>query len=57
MVDTFYQWFLLFADSDILERFKIGEQVFDDPGVDPVVGVGSTYGRIVLDEIHESLQH
>ena len=33
--------------------FKLGEQVFDDPGVDPIVGVGSPYGRSVLDDIHQ----
>ena len=33
--------------------FKIGEQVFDDPGVDPEVVVGSPYGQIVLDDIDE----
>ena len=33
--------------------FKLGEQVFNDPGVDLLVGVGSPYGKIVLDDIHE----
>ena len=33
--------------------FKLGEQVFDDPGVYPIaVGVGP-YGLIVKDDIHE----
>ena len=32
---------------------KIGRQVFDDPGVYPVVEGGSPYGRSVLDDIHK----
>ena len=54
MVDTFYQRFLLFADYYIIVGFKLGEQVFDDTGVDPVDGGGNAYGQSVLDDIHES---
>ena len=39
----------------MLVGFKLGEQVFDDPGLDPVSGGGSPYGRCVLDDIHESI--
>ena len=38
----------------MLVGFKTGKQVFDDPGVDPVAGGGSPYGRSFLDDIHES---
>ena len=34
--DCFYRLFLLFADSAMLMGFKLGEQVFDNPVVDPV---------------------
>ena len=54
MFDTFYQRFLLFADYYIIVGFKLGEQVFDDTGVDPVDGGGNTYGRSVSDDIHEN---
>ena len=54
LVDTFYQSFLFFSGSSILMGFKLGEQVFDDPGVDLIVGGGSPYGRSVSHDIHES---
>ena len=44
MVDTFYQQFLFFADYDILVGFKLDEQVFDDTGLDSIVGGGSPNG-------------
>ena len=37
----------------MLVGFKLDEQVFDDPGVDLVVGGGSHYCQSVSDEIHE----
>ena len=37
----------------MLVGFKLGEQIFDDPGVDPVAGGGGPYGQIVKDDIHE----
>ena len=41
LVYYFYQRFLLFADYDMLVGFKLGMQVFDDHGVEPVaVGCG-----------------
>ena len=54
LFDTFYQRFLFLSDSSILMEFKLGKQVFDDPGVDLIVGGGSPYGRSVSDDIHES---
>ena len=53
LVGTLYQQSLFFADSALLMGFKLGEQVFDDTGVDPVVGRGGPYGQIVLGDIHE----
>ena len=53
MVDTFYQWFLLFSVSTLLVGFKLGEKVFNYPGVEAVVGVGSPYGRSVSAHIHK----
>ena len=44
MFDTFYQLFLFFVDYVILVGFKIGKQVFDDPGVGLSVGGGTPYG-------------
>ena len=38
----------------MLVGFKLVEQVFDDPGVNPVVGGGRPYGGSVLDDIRES---
>ena len=52
MVDTFYQQFLFFADYDILVGFKLDEQVFDDTGLDSIVGGGSPNGWSVSDDIH-----
>ena len=54
LVDTFYQRFIFLADSAMLVGFKIGEQVFDENGVDLVFGGGSPYFRSVLDDIYES---
>ena len=53
LVDNFYQSFQLFAYSDMLAGFKLSEQIFDNPGVDLVVGGGSTYSQNVLDDIYE----
>ena len=53
LVDTFYQCFLLFDDSAMLVGLKIGEQAFDEPGVDPVLGRFSPYGLSVLDDTQE----
>ena len=44
LVDTFYQRFLFFADYVILVGLKLGEQVFDDNGVNLVFGGGIPYG-------------
>ena len=44
---------MFFADSASLVGFKLGEQVFNDPGVDSVVGGGRTHGRSVSYDIHE----
>ena len=53
LVDIFYQRFLFFAGSAMPEGFKIGEQFFDDPGVDPVVGGDIPHGQSVLDDTQE----
>ena len=53
LVDTFYHQFLLFADSAMLMGFKLSEQIFEDPGLEPVVGVGIPYGRSVSYCIHK----
>ena len=37
----------------MLLGFKLGEQVFDDPGVDPVAGGVIPYCQSVYDDIHE----
>ena len=52
LVDTFYQRLPLFADSAMLAGFKLGEQIFDDPGVDPIVGGGRYYSQSVSYDIH-----
>ena len=44
LVDTFYHRFLFFADYAMLTGFKLGKQVFDDPGADLVVGGVISYG-------------
>ena len=50
LVDCFYQMFLFSADSYILVGdSNSGEQIFDDPGVDPVSGVGGPYNICVKD--------
>ena len=36
----------------MLVGFKLSDQVFDDPGVDLVVGGSITYGQSVLDDTH-----
>ena len=54
MVDTFYQQFLFFADSAMMVGFRLGEQFFDDPGVEPVYGVVGPYICSVKYDIHES---
>ena len=38
---------MFFVDSAILVSFKVGEKVFDDPGVDPIPGVDGPYGLSV----------
>ena len=53
MVGCFYRRLLLFADYAILAGLKLGEQVFDDHGVDPVAGVGIPYGKSVEYDRHE----
>ena len=53
LVDCFYQSFMFFADSSMMVGFKLGEQVFADPGVEPVAGGGGTYGQSVKDDIHK----
>ena len=55
LVDTFYQRFIFLADSAMLVGFKIGEQVFDENGVDLVFGGGRYCGRNVLYYIHERI--
>ena len=47
MVDSFQQRFLFISYSGILVGFKLGEQVFDDPAVDLVFGVGNPYGQMI----------
>ena len=44
---------MFFSGSTIPVGFKLGDQVFDNTGVDPVVGRGGPYGQIVLGDIHE----
>ena len=53
LVYYFYQRFLLFADYDMLVGFKLGMQVFDDHGVEPVAGGCGPQGLSVKDDIHE----
>ena len=50
---SFYQRFIFFSNSAMLVGFKLGEQVFDDPGVDLMVGGGSPFNWSVSDYIHD----
>ena len=52
LVDNLYHKFLFFSDSAMLVGLKLGQQVFDDHGVDLVVGGGIPYGLSVSDDIH-----
>ena len=55
LVGSFYQRFLLFAESVMLVRFKLDEQIFFDPGVDLLFEGGRTYGQSVSYDIHERI--
>ena len=48
---------MFFAVSAILVGFKLGDQVFDDRGVDPVAGGGSPYVQSDKDNSHKSRIH
>ena len=39
----------------MLMGFKLSEQIFEDPGLEPVVGVGIPYGRSVSYDTNESI--
>ena len=54
LVDCFYHQFIFFADYDIMVGFKLGDQVFDDPGVDLVAVGDGAYSKSFKNDRHES---